>query len=154
MTCNPPCADEVGLGALLAVLGDHLELGDLVRIELEDLEEVVEEVPDEELVLGEAVAGGRDVGAVGAEVAAPLQAAQQHHGEHGAVEDVAKLALAVVRHQVVEVSARVGTGWSIRILPRSEIRSCGSFSFLGEIQLDHRDHVHMFLSCSCRINFN
>ena len=121
VTRKPPCADEVGLCALLAVLGDHLELGDLVRVELEDLEEVVEEVPDEELVLGEAVAGGRDVGAVGAEVAAPLQAAQQHHGEHGAVEDVAELALAVVRHQVVQVSAWVETGWwSIRILHRNE----------------------------------
>ena len=125
-----------------------------MRVELEHLEEVVEEVPDEELVVGEAVRVGGDVGAVGAEVAVPLEAPQQHHGEHGAVEDVAELALTVVRHQVVEVSARVGTGWSIRILPRSEIRSCGSFSFLGEIQLDHSDHVHMFLSCSCRINFN
>ena len=142
MTRKPPCADEVGLCALLAVLGDHLELGDLVRVELEDLEEVVEEVPDEELVLGEAVAGGRDVGAVGAEVAAPLQAAQQHHGEHGAVEDVAELALAVVRHQVVQVSVRDikqgGPSEFYPVVKSNQPKLLLLVNFLGKIQLDHR----------------
>ena len=84
----------------------------LVRIELEHLEEVVEEVSDEELVVGEAVRVGGDVGAIGAEVAVPLEAPQQHHGEHGAVEDVAELALPVVRHQIVQVSAQMNIqGW-------------------------------------------
>ena len=81
-----------------------LSVSHLVRVELEHLEEVVEEVSDEELVVGEAVRVGGDVGAVGAEVAVPLEAPQQHHGEHGAVEDVAELALPVMRHQIVKVS--------------------------------------------------
>ena len=44
-----PCADEVGLCARLAVLGDHLELRHLVRVELQHLQEVVQQVPDEQL---------------------------------------------------------------------------------------------------------
>ena len=37
---------------LFAVLGDHLELRDLVRVELQHLEEVVQQVPDEQLHYG------------------------------------------------------------------------------------------------------
>ena len=44
-----PCADEVGLCARLAVLGDHLELRHLVRVELQHLQKVVQQVPDEQL---------------------------------------------------------------------------------------------------------
>ena len=68
-------ADEDGRGALLLVLGGHLELRHLVRVELEHLQEVVEEGGDEELVLSQRVGTiGGDVAAVRTEVALLLQA--------------------------------------------------------------------------------
>ena len=47
---------------------------DLVRVELQTLEEVVEQTADVQLVVGHVVVGGGQVRAVGAEVAEFLQA--------------------------------------------------------------------------------
>ena len=92
-----PGTDEDGLGALLACLGDHLELSDLVGVELEQLQEVHQQIPDEELVLSE-----RLPGSVG-EISLALEAAQHEDREHRPVENIPHLSLLVVVHEVVVV---------------------------------------------------
>ncbi len=67
---------------------------------------MVEHDAHHDLVVAEV--GHGVVDAVWPEVAEALEAAQHQHREHGAVEDVAELALRVVRHQVVQVAVVVG----------------------------------------------